>query len=171
MTGERSGVSSSAGSADVPTDPDATAEAAATAAPSSATPAPSALRGQLVRFAIVGTFSTLLSVLLFAGFAQFTSHQWANALSLVLSTVANTAVNRRFTFGVSGGGQGKAQLLSLGLLAMTIAVTAGALKLLEVLQPGADTLAAVVAFVIGNGIATIIRFLLLRKVFGQPDPG
>lgn len=133
---------------------------------SGATPA-GPLRGQLVRFAIVGVGSTALSAVLFAAFQFAMSRQWANVLSLVISTIANTAVNRRFTFGVSGReGAAKVQVQALILLAMTIAFTAAALKLLELVAPDASTLAAVVAFLLGNVVATCVRFVLLRRWFG-----
>lgn len=124
------------------------------------------LAGQLARFAVVGVGSTLLSVVLFWLFLQALPTQAASALSLVLSTIANTAVNRRFTFGrTDSEGATAAHVKSLVLLAMTIGVTALALWLLDLVVPEAETLASVVAFVIGNVIATIIRFALLRRWF------
>ncbi|WP_026181317.1 GtrA family protein [Demetria terragena] len=123
------------------------------------------LRGQLVRFAIVGVGSTVLATALFWLFAHLLDHhQVASALSLVLSTIANTAVNRRFSFGVTGReGHWQVQLKALVLLAMTLGVTALALAVLEWMAPQADTVAAVVAFTVGNLIATVVRFVLLRR--------
>lgn len=122
------------------------------------------LRDQLVRFALVGVGSTILATVLFWWFAQLMDRQLASALSLVLSTIANTAVNRRFSFGVTGrDGHWQVQVKALLLLATTIAITAAALAVLEWAAPGAETVAAVVTFTIGNLIATIVRFVLLRR--------
>lgn len=125
------------------------------------------LRGQLVRFAIVGVGSTVLAAGLFWLFVHAMDKQAASAVSLVLSTIANTAVNRRFSFGVTGSeGILQVQVKALILLAMTIAFTAGALALLDLMAPDADTVAAVVAFLLGNVVATVVRFVLLRRWFG-----
>lgn len=128
----------------------------------------SELGSQLGRFAVVGVASTLLSLVLFVLFAQITTHQWANALSLIISTIANTAVNRRFTFGVNGrDGAARVQLQSLLLLGVTWGLTAFALWLLGELAPDASTTLAAATFMIGNAVATIVRFVLLRKWFGS----
>lgn len=127
----------------------------------------SRLGAQMLRFAIVGIGSTLLSVVIFIGFVQVTTHQWANVISLVLSTLVNTAINRRFTFGVAGRqGSTRVQLKSLVLVLVTWALTAGSLWALAHLAPTATTAAAVVAFLLGNVVATIVRFFLLRRWFG-----
>ena len=125
-----------------------------------------------MRFAVVGVGSTLLSATLFATFAHWTSHQGANALSLVLSTVANTAVNRRFTFGVQGrDGAVRLHLQSLVLLAVSWATTAGALWALAHLAPDASPWLATATFLGGNAVATVIRFGLLRRWLATPDDG
>lgn len=142
------------------------ARAVAAAHPGRAAASP--LRGQVARFALVGVGSTVLATGLFALLDQVMARQWANVVSLVLSTIANTAVNRRYTFGASGRqGAARVQAGALALLAVTIAVTAGALRLLEALVPDARTTAAVVAFVVGNALATIARFVLLRRWTGH----
>lgn len=122
------------------------------------------LRSQLVRFAAIGVASTALNLLLFALFDQVMGRQLANVTALVLCTMLNTAANRYFTFGVRGSaGRTRVQLRSLALLAVTWAATAAALVVLHHVAPGASTLWATVTVAAGNAIATIARFVLLRR--------
>ena len=132
------------------------------------------LPGQLGRFAAVGVVSTLANLALFALFASVMPNQVANFVALVLCTVANTAANRRFTFaathpsGPSGPTHRDAlavQVRSLALLAVTWTATAGALWILHHLTPGASTLVATLTVGVGNAVATVVRFVLLRRWF------
>ena len=59
---------------------------------------------QLVSFALIGAASTLAYAVLYLALRQAMPAQAANALSLLLTAVANTAANRRLTFGVRGAG-------------------------------------------------------------------
>ncbi len=68
------------------------------------TDVPQGLARQLVGFCVVGVLSTLFYLLLYSGFRHFGGPQFANALALLVSAVANTAANRRLTFGVRGRG-------------------------------------------------------------------
>ncbi|WP_050668214.1 GtrA family protein [Luteipulveratus halotolerans] len=136
------------------------------------------LGAEMVKFAAVGVGSTLLSLVLFVAFAHLTTHQWANALALILSTIANTAVNRSFTFGVRGReGAVRVQLQSLLLLAISWGLTALALWALQQIAPDASTWVAAAVFLGGNAVATIVRFWLLRRWFrpgerpASPDHG
>ncbi|GAA3227612.1 hypothetical protein GCM10020256_39110 [Streptomyces thermocoprophilus] len=65
---------------------------------------PTGLARQLVGFCVVGVLSTLFYLLLYSLFRTFCGPQTANALALLVSAVANTAANRRLTFGVRGRG-------------------------------------------------------------------
>lgn len=64
--------------------------------------APGLLR-QLVRFGAVGVVSTLAYLLLFWFGRGHLGSQLANLVALLVTAVANTATNRRFTFGIIGG--------------------------------------------------------------------
>ncbi|KNX38666.1 GtrA family protein [Luteipulveratus halotolerans] len=134
------------------------------------TVARSGLSAHVIRFALVGVGSTLLSAALFVTFAHWTSHQWANALALVLSTIVNTAVNRRFTFGVQGrSGAMRLHLQSLVLLAVSWSMTAGSLWALARLAPDAGPWLATATFLGGNAVATVVRFGLLRRWLAPPE--
>jgi hypothetical protein len=60
------------------------------------------LPGQLARFAGVGVASTLAYLALFVLLRDLLGAQAANLVALAATAVANTAANRRLTFGVSG---------------------------------------------------------------------
>ena len=130
-----------------------------------------ALSRQLGRFAAVGAASTLANLALFALAASAMPNQVANILALVLCTVANTAANRHFTFSASASASGHralaVQLRSLGLLAVTWTATAGALWVLHHLTPDPSTLVATLTVGVGNAVATVARFVLLRRWFAS----
>ena len=88
--------------------------------------------GQLARFIVVGVASTVAYVLLYLLLRGAMPAQAANALSLLLTAVANTAVNRRVTFGIRGR-QHAARHQVRGLIAFGIglALTSGALAALH----------------------------------------
>ena len=127
------------------------------------------LGAQVVKFAIVGVGSTVLNLLLFALFRHAMGNQWANITSLLICTVINTSLNRRFTFDAKGsGGAARVQLQSLLLLAITVAMTSGALEILRQTDPHANSLVSTATVAAGNVVATVIRFVLLRRWFA-PD--
>ena len=63
---------------------------------------PGGLARQLVGFCVVGVLSTLFYLALYSLFRLGAGAQFANAAALLVSAVANTAANRRLTFGVRG---------------------------------------------------------------------
>src|ERR1039457_317540 len=64
-------------------------------------------------FAAVGVASTVAYILLYLALRGALPAQWANALSLLITAVANTAANRRFTFGIGGRPQAGPQAAGL----------------------------------------------------------
>src|SRR3954462_6155972 len=82
---------------------------------------PAGLVGQLVRFAVVGVLSTLAYLVIFVLLRGPVGAQVANLLALLLTAVANTAVNRRLTFGIRGGGAVRAQLQGLVVFCLGLA--------------------------------------------------
>ena len=63
---------------------------------------PAELASQLARFVVVGVASTAAYVLLYLLLRGVMAAQAANAVSLLITAIANTAANRRFTFGIRG---------------------------------------------------------------------
>ncbi len=124
---------------------------------------PPALAPQLLRFAAVGAASTLFHLLLFSLLRPAAGAQTANALALLVAAVANTAANRRLTFGVRGrDGALRHQLKGLTAFLAGLALTGGSLAVLHRAAPGADPRVELLTLVAANLAATLLRFLLLR---------
>ncbi|MHB9852459.1 glycosyltransferase [Streptomyces krungchingensis] len=122
-----------------------------------------ALAGQLARFAAVGAVSTAGYVLLYALVRPAAGAQAANALALLVCALANTAANRRLTFGLRGrGGAVRHQAKGLLVFLVGLTLTAGSLAALHRLAPGAAHLTEIVVLVAANLAATLLRFLLFR---------
>jgi putative flippase GtrA len=124
--------------------------------------------GQAVRFAGVGVFSTLAYLVLYLLTRPALGAQWANATALLLTAVANTAANRRLTFGVSGArGAGRHQLQGLVVFGLGLGLTSGSLAALHAVYAAPPRLLEVSLLVAANLAATALRFVLLRRwVFG-----
>ncbi|MFI8171487.1 glycosyltransferase [Streptomyces sp. NPDC085931] len=124
---------------------------------------PDGLAGQVVRFAAVGVASTLFHLLLFTALRPAAGAQAANALALFASAVANTAANRRLTFGVRGrGGALRHHLKGLAAFLIGLSLTSGSLAALQHGVPGAGHGVELAALVAANLGATLLRFLLFR---------
>ncbi|MCM1965455.1 glycosyltransferase [Streptomyces sp. G1] len=124
---------------------------------------PRGLARQLLGFCAVGALSTLLYLLLYSAARTAAGPQLANAAALLLSAVANTAANRRLTFGVRGRARAvRHQAQGLVVFAIGLALTSGSLAALGAANaaPGHSTELAVL--VTANLAATVLRFLLFR---------
>ncbi len=87
---------------------------------------------QLARFTVVGVASTLAYVLLFLLLRGGLGAQGANAVSLLVTAIANPAVNRRVTFGLRGRAlAGRHQVRGLIAFGIGLALTSGALAVLH----------------------------------------
>jgi putative flippase GtrA len=130
---------------------------------------PPRLTRQLIRFAAVGIGCTLAYLLVYATLRSPLGAQAANLVALLVTAIANTAANRRFTFGVRGtAGAGRHQLEGLLVFGLGLALTSGALALLHT-YTGADRITEMAVLVAANAVATVVRFLLLRNwVFRAP---
>ncbi|MCO1657448.1 bifunctional glycosyltransferase family 2/GtrA family protein [Pseudonocardia humida] len=125
---------------------------------------PRGLPGQLLRFAAIGVLSTLahllLYVLLRGGLGPFA----ANLAALVVTAVANTAANRRLTFGVRGRDRATThQFQGLLVFALGLALTSGALALLGAWLPVAGQGVELLVLVAANALATVLRFVAFRS--------
>ncbi|MFE2282761.1 glycosyltransferase [Streptomyces sp. NPDC059443] len=124
---------------------------------------PRGLARQLLGFCVVGVLSTLLYLLLYSAARTAAGPQLANAAALLLSAVANTAANRRLTFGVRGRDRAvRHQAQGLVVFAIGLALTSGSLAALAAAgdRPAHSTELAVL--VTANLAATVLRFLLFR---------
>jgi putative flippase GtrA len=123
---------------------------------------------QLLRFAVVGVASTAAYAVLYLAMRPLLGAFVANALALLITAVANTAVNRRLTFGVRGS-SGVFGDYAVGLLAFAagLVLTSGALAGLHaVSDPARSTELAVL--IMTNALATLLRFIALRLRMQTP---
>lgn len=132
---------------------------------------PKGMTGQLARFAAVGVASTVAHLGLFVLLRGALGPIVANLVALLLTTVANTAANRRLTFGVRGrDGAARHQFQGLIVFGIGLGLTTGALALLDALAPGAGRLVEVLVLVLANAVATALRFVLFRAWIFRARP-
>ena len=128
---------------------------------------PHGMVGQLVRFAIVGIVSTLAYALLYLVLHAAMGAQAANLVALLLTAIANTTANRVFTFGVRGrSGATRQQVHGLLVFAFGLAITSGSLLALHRFDPTVSKEFELSVLVVANLVATSVRFVALRRVFG-----
>lgn len=125
---------------------------------------------QLQRFAAVGVASTVVHLGLFAALsAGMASAQVANLLALLVATVANTALNRRWTFGIQGGrGAARHQAQGLAVFGVTWLMTAGALGLLHLVAAAPPTAAQTGVVAVATAASTAVRFVAMRSWMFRP---
>src|SRR5690606_35330582 len=130
---------------------------------------PLGMVGQLVRFAIIGTGSTLAYMVLYLLAQPLAGAHVANFVALVLTAIANTAANRAFTFGVRGtSGMITHQFQGLLIFAFGLMVTSGSLFALHRWAPAAPVQLELLVLVGANLVATLARFVGLRWIFRDP---
>ena len=127
--------------------------------------APPRLPGQLLRFAMVGLASTLVYGALFWALRNSLPPASSNAVALAATAIANTAANRRVTFGV----RGPERLLrdhAGGLVAFGIAflLTNVAILAMATFAPGASRGVEIAILTAVNAVATVARFIILRTL-------
>jgi putative flippase GtrA len=124
---------------------------------------PPSLVTQFVRFALVGVLSTLAYLAIFMLLHDAIGAQPANLTALLLTAVANTAANRRLTFGIRGGaGAARAQLQGLVVFGLGLALTSGTLWGLHAATATPSRTAEVAVLLAANAAATLLRFVLFR---------
>ena len=132
----------------------------------------SGLVGQVLRFAGIGAVSTGAYLVLYLAFrsAGMTA-QVANAISLLLTAIANTAANRRITFEVRGTASLTRHLIQ-GLIAFGagLLLTSPALAVLHMVDARPSRITEVSVLVAANLMATALRFILYRWWVFCPRP-
>jgi putative flippase GtrA len=116
----------------------------------------------LARFASIGVISTVADLGLFLALRPAFGALGANAAALALCSTANMAANRRITFSDRAPFRRRDQWLGgLAVFATSLALTSAAL--LAVAGIGASSVTSdVIAIVVANGAAALVRFILLR---------
>jgi glycosyltransferase involved in cell wall biosynthesis len=142
-------------------DPDSRVDIVATAAED--------LRGvwrlsrQVRSFAGIGILSTLAYIAGYNALRLTLPATSANALSLLVSAIGNTAANRRFTFRAQGNGvAARDHVGGLAAFGIALGLTTFAIAALHLVAPGASRLLELMVLVMANLVATAVRFLLLR---------
>jgi putative flippase GtrA len=137
---------------------------AAQLAPSQPSVAPNALLlRQAVRFAAIGIASTIAYLVLFLLLHHVIGAQAANLVALLTTAIANTAANRRFTFGVVGVAHaGRHHVEGLIVFCIALAITSGSLAFLHAFDHQPHRLIELSVLVAANLLATAARFVLLR---------
>ena len=125
---------------------------------------PPGLTRQLVRFGAVGVVSTAAYLVLFVLLHDPLGSQGANVAALLSTTVANTALNRRFTFGVVGRQRRtRQQLQGLIVFGLALVLTSGTLAVAHSMHSAPPASVELALLVTANAVATLMRFLLLRR--------
>ena len=89
----------------------------------------------------------------------------ANALALLATALANTAANRRLTFGIHGSdGLLRDHLGGLAAFLVALSLTSGVIAVLNGFAQQAPRLLEVGLLTLANAAATIVRFLILRAL-------
>jgi putative flippase GtrA len=144
--------------------------------PAPARPTGPGLLGQLARFVAVGVVSAMVDL----GVYQLLLHlglyvHAAKAISFILGTTTAYLLNRRFTFTAASGGRNRFAAF-VALYAVTFAINVGMNALALGLLPPTTPARYTVAWVIAQGTATAINFVMLRTVVfrsgrtSPPDP-
>jgi putative flippase GtrA len=120
--------------------------------------------GQVLRFGVIGVLSTIAFAALYWVLQPGLGAQTANFVALLLTAIGNTALNRRFTFGVRGrGGAGRHQVQGLVVFGMAWAITAGSLVGLHAVDQHPGGHVEVLVLTGANLVATVVRFALFKS--------
>jgi glycosyltransferase involved in cell wall biosynthesis/putative flippase GtrA len=115
---------------------------------------------QAAMFVIIGVLSTVAYALLYLGLRQVFAPLLANLAALLITAIANTAANRRYSFGVRGG-QGALRHQAQGLLVFVVglAFTTSAILLLG---SGSPPVVEMLVLTVTNLVVTVLRFAAMR---------
>ena len=124
---------------------------------------PAGMGRQLLRFGAIGVASTVAYLVLYALLRTGIGAQPANLVALLLTAIGNTALNRRFTFGVRGPAAAvRHQFQGLFIFALGLTLTSGSLALLGAVSVQPPRLVELTVLTLANLLATVLRFVLMR---------
>lgn len=118
---------------------------------------------QLLRFTGVGIICTATSLALYALLRPWLGPQLANVAALVLTSLMNTALNRRLTFKISGQRRmARDHWNGMIVIAVALVITGGSLGVLHWLHPDASVSDELWTTTLSGFVATAVRFTVLR---------
>src|SRR5215211_3084212 len=121
------------------------------------------LVGQISRFVAVGIVSALVDFGVYHLLLELGTYvHVAKGISFILGTTTAYLLNRRFTFTEASGGRGRFAAFLL-LYATTFAINVGMNALALAVLPDIAYKTSI-AWVIAQGCATVINFVMLRTV-------
>ncbi len=127
------------------------------------------LPGQILRFGGIGVASMVAYVILYLMLRGPLSGQVANAAAMLVVAVANTAANRRFTFGIRGRAHAaRHQIQGLAAFGTQLAVTAAALASLHAAVPRPSGAGEIAVLIAAGAFSTVVRFVLYRSWVFRP---
>lgn len=119
---------------------------------------------RIARFAMVGVLSTVAYAVLYLLLRAGIDAGTANAISLAVTAIGNTAVNRRWTFGLRGRDRLLRQYAMGALVYMlTLGLTSGALAVLGKMVPDPSKHLEVTVLVLASIAATVTRYFALKS--------
>ncbi|WP_132876152.1 GtrA family protein [Tamaricihabitans halophyticus] len=123
---------------------------------------------QVIRFGLIGGFCGLIDLGIYSGLRALGMDiaPWedvARAISFIVGTTTAYFLNKRFTFSATVTGEAKQPLGFALLYATTFLFAVGVNRLSLQLLPEMDW-KSTVAWVISQGTATVINFVMLRTV-------
>ena len=126
---------------------------------------------EIASFGAIGVASTLAYLALYSLVRSGAAAPAANGLALVVTTIGNTAANRRWTFDIHGS-EGVATDHAAGLLVFLLAlsISSAGLLLLHVLAPAAGRPLELAVLLSASALATMARFVVLRTWFASRRP-
>jgi putative flippase GtrA len=125
---------------------------------------------QASSFVAIGVACTAAYLALFALLRNELAPAWANAVAMLITAIANTSANRRYTFGVRDAAHRvRHHLAGLLTFGTALAITSGALGVMEVLAPRASALEEAAVLLTANLAATGVRFGILRHAVAHRD--
>jgi putative flippase GtrA len=117
----------------------------------------------LARFLAIGVASTAAFALLYLLLAAPIGAVAANAVALALTAVANTAANRRLTFGLRGrDALVRHHVRGAAVFVLTLALSSGALAVLHGVDATPARALELAVLVVAGALATVTRYVALK---------
>lgn len=128
------------------------------------------MKFRIARFAIVGIFSTLVDLGIYAiSLALLPGNYWeAKAIGFLAGTLTGFFINRNWTF-QHGGSITKSILKYLGLYLATLALNVTTNSML-ILALGSSLEIKTLAFLVATALSAMVNFLAIKRfVFVEPS--